>query len=274
MEPKTALDTDKQRTEQEFHDRWAKSIALDDLLVDQSFEACTAMENSYALAELSPVAGKRLFDLGCGAGETSVYMAKQGAVVSALDISPEMVAVGRRLAQKHGVKVEFLTGVAEKLPFPDGHFDLVFGNGVLHHVDLIPALREIKRVLKPGGKAAFIEPLKHNPVIKLYRRLASDNRTPMEFPLGFGDFARIREVFPRLKHKEFWLFSLYIFIHFYVVERASPSKVRYWKKVIEDAPRHERLIAFLRKLDDIALALCPPLGRLCWNTVLVAEKEP
>lgn len=269
----SSIETEKQRIEQEFHDRWARDIDVDTLLVRESFEACTAMENRCAFESLSPVKGKRLLDLGCGAGETSVYFAGQGALVTAADISPEMVAVGRRLAARHDVRVEFLTTAAEKLPFPDGHFDAVFGNGVLHHVDLIPALKEIRRVLKPGGKAVFIEPLKHNPVIGLYRRLASDNRTPTEFPLGFGDLPRIRAVFPRLSHREFWFFTLYLFIHFFVVERASPGKVRYWKKVIEDAPKHERLFGFLKRLDDAALGAMPWLGRWCWNSVLVAEKE-
>lgn len=267
------LETDKQRVEQEFHDRWARSIELDSLLVREAFEACTAVENRFAFESLSPVKDKKLLDLGCGAGETSVYFALRGAKVTAVDISPEMIDVAQRLAARHGARVEALTSVAEKLPFPDGHFDLVFGNGVLHHVDLAPTLREIKRVLKPGGRAAFIEPLKHNPVIAVYRRLASDNRTPTEFPLGFGDFARIREVFPELTHREFWLSTLYLFLHFYFIERASPSKVRYWKKVIEDAPRYEKLFGRLKALDDRLLRLAPFLGRYCWNTVLVARKK-
>jgi ubiquinone/menaquinone biosynthesis C-methylase UbiE len=266
------LDTEKQKIEQEFHDRWAKSIDLDSLLVNEAFEACPAAENHSAFESLAPVEGKKILDLGCGAGETSVYFALRGAQVTAVDISPEMIAVAKRLADRHGVKIEALTSVAEKMPFPDGAFDLVFGNGVLHHVDLIPALKEIKRVLKPGGLAAFIEPLKHNPVIGVYRHLASDNRTPTEFPLGFGDFARIREVFPDLTHKEFWLTTLYLFIHFFVVERASPSKVRYWKKVIEDAPKYEKLFGRLKRLDDALLSALPWLGRMCWNTVLVARK--
>ncbi|MBI4375399.1 MAG: class I SAM-dependent methyltransferase [Elusimicrobia bacterium] len=273
MTPAPGLDTEKQRIEQEFHDRWARSMDLSGLLVDEAFEACTAMENRFAFEALSPVAGKRILDLGCGAGETSVYFAKKGAAVVAVDISPEMVSVGQRLADKHGVKVDFLTAVAERLPFPDGHFDAVFGNGVLHHVELIPALKEIRRVLKPGGRAAFIEPLKHNPVIELYRRLAADNRTPTEFPLGFSDFERMREVFPSLWHREFWLFTLYLFVHFFVFERASPGKVRYWKKVIEDAPKYERLFRALKALDDAVLRCFPFLGRLCWNSVLLARKE-
>lgn len=267
------LETDKQKTEQEFHDRWARSIDLDALLVRESFEASTAMENRFAFESLSPVAGKRVLDLGCGAGETSVYFALQGAQVDALDISPEMVAVAQRLAERHQVKLHLHTGVAEKLPFASESFDLVFGNGVLHHVDLIPALQEIRRVLKPGGKAAFIEPLKHNPVIEVYRRLASDNRTPTEFPLGFGDFKRIKSVFPALSHREFWFFTLYLFLHFFLIERASPGKVRYWKKVIEDAPKYEHLFRPLQRLDRWVLRLFPWLGRYCWNTVLIAEKE-
>lgn len=66
---------------------------------------------------------------------------------------------------------------------------------------------------------------------------------------------------------------LYLFLHFFLVERASPSKVRYWKKVIEDAPRYEVLFARLKRADDWLLRRMPLHGRYCWNTVLIAEKE-
>lgn len=273
METGPGVVTAKQRVEREFHDRWARGMDASGLLVDEAFEACTAMENRYALEALSPAAGCRLLDLGCGAGETSVYFAKRGAKVTALDISPEMVALGRSLAARHKTAVDFMTGAAEKLPFPDGSFDAVFCNGVLHHVDLLPALHEVRRVLRPGGKAAFIEPLKHNPLIGLYRRLAGESRTPTERPLGFADIQRMRQVFPVLDHREFWLFTLYLFVHFFLFERVSPSKVRYWKKVIEDAPRYERLFGALKRLDDAALCALPFLSRLCWNTVIVVERE-
>lgn len=268
------LTTEKHRIEQEFHDRWAQTIEVDSLLVRESFEACTAVENRFALENLLPLQGKRILDLGCGAGETSVYFALRGAQVTAVDISPEIIQVAQRLAQSYEVALDCRMVVAESLPFEDASFDAVFGNGVLHHVELLPALREVRRVLKPGGRAIFVEPLKHNPVISLYRRLAADNRTPTEYPLGFGDFDRIRSIFPRLNHREFWLCSLYLFVHFYIFERLSPGKVRYWKKVIEDAGKYETMFRRLKRMDDWLLRRFPFLGQLCWNTVLIVDKAP
>ena len=265
--------TDKQRIEQQYHDNWAKSIDVGSLLVREAFEAVTAAENRYAFERLSPVQGKTMLDLGCGAGETSVYFALQGAQVTATDISEEMLAVARKLAAQHGVALRTLAAAAEALPFPDGSFDLVFGNGVLHHVELVPALKEIRRVLKPGGRAAFVDPLKHNPLIHIYRWLASDNRTPTEKPLGFDDFARIKTVFPRWSHREFWLTTLWIFLHMLLVERLHPGRVRYWKKIIEDARRYSALYRRFRRIDDWILSRAPWLGRYCWNMVLVVEKE-
>ncbi len=261
-------------SELEFHNNWADSIDLDKLSVKESFEAATAMENRYALERLSPVAGRRILDLGCGAGETSVYFALQGASVDAVDVSPGMIQVAMKLAERFGVCPRFQTCQAEKLPFPDDTFDLVFGNGVLHHVDILPALAEVKRVLRPGGRAAFVEPLKHNPAIKLYRHLARDNRTRDERPLGFDDLDRMRGLFPGLEHKEFWLFTLYLFVHFFAVERLSPGKVRYWKRIIEDAERYKSIFQPLKRLDDAVLSLVPSLGCLCWNTVICVRKEP
>lgn len=263
---------DRVATERAFHDRWARAIDLDDLLVRESFEAATAIENRYALEALGAVRGKRVLDLGCGAGESSVYLALLGAKVVAVDVSAEMLRTARRLADRHGVTVETVELVSHALPFPDGTFDLAFGNGVLHHVALEPTLRELRRVLRPGGRGAFVEPLPYNPVIEVYRHLASEVRTPDERPVRFEELARSRRLFRRLEHHEFWLASLAIFLWFFLIERASPGKVRYWKKVIEDAARYERIFSVLQAVDRFLLRAFPALGRLCWNTVLVIER--
>jgi 2-polyprenyl-3-methyl-5-hydroxy-6-metoxy-1,4-benzoquinol methylase len=77
--------------ERQFHDNWAAAIDVDGIRVADYFEACTAPENRFILRQMGDIQGKRLLDLGCGAGENSVYFAKKGAHCVATDYSPGMV---------------------------------------------------------------------------------------------------------------------------------------------------------------------------------------
>ena len=264
--------SDKAKREQDFHNEWAKSIQIEDLLVREAFEAPTAIENQYALKMLGDLHGKKVLDLGCGAGETSVYLALCGADVYGCDIAEEFLKVAERLAKKYNVTLHLAQAEAGHLPFADEFFDYVYGNGVLHHVELLPTAKEIRRVLKTGGKAAFIEPLPYNPVIHIYRQMAKGVRTEDERPLSFKQLNGLKPYFASLKHREFWLFSLCIFFHFYFVRRWNPSKVRYWKKVIEEAQAYQRPFRRLQALDNFLLKALPFLRFFCWNTVLVASK--
>jgi ubiquinone/menaquinone biosynthesis C-methylase UbiE len=261
--------------EEAFHDAWAKSMRLEDLLVHESFDSQTAVENRFALEVLGGaqgVQGKRLLDLGCGAGESAVFFALQGAEVTAADVSGEMLRVARSLAAYHGVEIRTSQILAEAMPFQDGEFDWIYGNGVLHHVELEPALREISRVLASGGLAVFIEPLSHNPVIKVYRRIAREVRTPTEQPFTFKQFRVVRRHFPSFEHREFWFSTLGIFLYYYFIERVDPGTDRYWKRIIKDGWRVERAFRLLHRLDGVILRFIPCLRRWCWNTVIVVEK--
>jgi len=264
--------TTRQQTEEAFHDEWAKSMDLDEILVRESFEAPTALENQYVIKQLGDLTGKKVLELGCGAGEGSVYFATKGADAVATDISSGMVEVVHRVAAKYGVQVQAHRMTAEKIEYPDQSFDVVYGNGVLHHVDFHKAVQEASRVLRPGGKAVFIEPLSYNPVINVYRHIAKTVRTPDERPFKFKDLKEMVPFFKSGHHQEFWFFTLFIFIYFYLIERADPSKERYWKKVIKDAPRFKRMFAFLNGLDKFFLKVLPFLRYFCWNTVIVLEK--
>jgi len=78
--------------------------------------------------------------------------------------------------------------------------------------------------------------------------------------------------FEDVRHRCFWLATLWIFVRFYVVERVNPSKERYWKKIIRE---HARLAARYRRLervDEWLLRTFPFLGRYCWNIAVVATK--
>ncbi len=264
--------TARQSAEEAFHDEWARGIDIHEVLVCETFEAPTALENQYVLQQMGELRGKKILELGCGAGEGSVYFALQGAEVVATDISSEMVKLVGEVAQKHGVKVEAQKMMAEAIEFEDESFDFVYGNGVLHHVDFRKAVQEASRVLKPGGKAIFIEPLSYNPVINIYRHIAKTVRTPDERPFRFKDLKEMKPYFCEGHHREFWFFTLFIFIYFYLIERADPAKERYWKKVIKDAPKFSRMFRFLNALDKVFLKILPPLRYLCWNTVIILIK--
>ena len=264
--------TERQQTEESFHDEWARGIDVQEVLVRESFEEVTALENRYVLSQAGDLKGKRVLELGCGAGEGSIYFALQGAEVVATDISTGMIEVVKRVADKFGVPVTAHRMTAEHIDYPDASFDIVYGNGVLHHVDFVKAVAEASRVLKPGGRAFFIEPLSYNPVINIYRHIAKTVRTPDERPFRFKDLKEMKPYFRESHHKEFWLFTLLIFIYFYLIERADPSKERYWKKVIKDAPKFRKLFQFLNGLDNFFLKIFPPFRYLCWNTVIVLSK--
>ncbi len=258
--------------ERTFHDQWAETINVNELLVRESFEAPTAIENQYALRQMGNLAQKRILDLGCGAGEASTYFALQGANVTGCDISSGLLKVAGTVAERYGAKLELVQAEAGKLPFSDESFDIVFGNGVLHHVELSTAAQVVKRVLKKNGVAVFIEPLPYNPVINVYRHLAKGVRTEDEKPLSLKQIHDFGKNFSSLHHEEFWLFSLTIFLHFFFVRRWHPSKVRYWKKIIEVGEDYRRMFSYLNRIDRWVMKYLPILKPLCWTTVLVVNK--
>ncbi|GGJ80046.1 hypothetical protein GCM10009304_02200 [Pseudomonas matsuisoli] len=101
----------------------------------------------------------RVLDLGCGAGHVSFHVAAHAAEVVAYDLSSDMLQTVASAAQARGLSnVATQQGLAERLPFADGSFDVVISRYSAHHwSDLAVALREVKRVLKTGGSAAFVD---------------------------------------------------------------------------------------------------------------------
>jgi 2-polyprenyl-3-methyl-5-hydroxy-6-metoxy-1,4-benzoquinol methylase len=110
---------------------------------------------------LGDLTGKRVLEYGCGDGELTVRLAKSGALVSAFDGSRACVERTRRLAEANGVRIEAVGASAERLPYADETFDLALGQAVLQRLDPERVRYELWRILKPGGKALFSEPLRH-----------------------------------------------------------------------------------------------------------------
>jgi 2-polyprenyl-3-methyl-5-hydroxy-6-metoxy-1,4-benzoquinol methylase len=257
--------------EEAFHDDWAASVESEKIPVRAAFEACTAPENRYIMARLGDIRGLRLLDIGAGLGESSVYFALQGAQVTAMDISTKMLEVTRQLAAQHQVQLETLHSPSHQLAQADESYDIVYCANLLHHVDITATLSEAARVLKPGGRFVSWDPLAHNPVINVYRRLAQEVRTEDEHPLHMRDLALFNAQFRKVEYETFWFFSLYIFLKFYFFERA-PVGERYWKKIIVEHKRLTPLYTRLEKWDRVVLRYLPFLRRYCWNIVVIAEK--
>ena len=266
------MQEDVLRKEQDFHDRWASTIDVDGIRVADYFEACTAPENRFILRQLGDVKDKYLLDLGCGAGENSVYFALLGAQCVATDYSPGMVEVALKLAEMNGVQIEGRTVNAMDIGFPDNTFDIVYASNLLHHIpNPETTLKEMHRVLKPGGKACFWDPLKHNPVINVYRRMATEVRTEDETPLDIDLVNYIRSLYSKTHYDTFWIATLWIFLQFYLIEKVNPNKERYWKKIILEQARLEKPYLRLEKLDKWLKKL-PLMKRFAWNLAVVATK--
>jgi len=264
----------RQLNEKNFHDRWAKSIFEKDLFYKESFESPTAIENQFILSKIGSLKGKFILDLGCGIGDASIYFAKKGAFVKAVDISPQMIALVKKFSSRVNVanKIDALVMAAENLSFKSSEFDVVYGNGVLHHVNLIKSSREIKRVLKKGGLGFFIEPLSYNPVIEFYRKIAKRVRTKDEKPLTLKDIKWFCNLFPVSSHYEFHFLTLVIFIWFFIGKRISPNQERYWKKILKEGNKYQKVFNLLNKLDYVLLKYLPFLRRFCWITVIAVQK--
>jgi ubiquinone/menaquinone biosynthesis C-methylase UbiE len=99
-------------------------------------------------------AGQRLLEVGCGMGTDLLQFARGGARVTAVDLTPRSIEISRRHLSLYGASGEFALADCETLPFADESFDVAYSNGVLHHTpDTAGAVREIHRVLRPGGQA-------------------------------------------------------------------------------------------------------------------------
>lgn len=206
---------------------------------------------NYALSEMNNLWNKEVLCYGQGRN-TSILLnfISQGANVTSIDISGEAVKmVGDLINDRNTCKVIQMD--AENMVFKNDSFDVVFGRAILHHLDINKAGREIARVLRPGGRAIFIEPLGNNPLISLYRHFTPSDRTKDEHPLKFHDFLIIKRYFKEVHEKNFFLFSLIA-----IVFR------KYFKKSFRS----------LLKLDDFIFKAIPFLSKYAWCTVITLEK--
>jgi ubiquinone/menaquinone biosynthesis C-methylase UbiE len=154
----------------------------------QAPPADTAYPLEYAHYLVGDVRGQTVLDLGCGCGINAVCLAERGARVWALDISESLARIARQRFAAHDLlgRASVLVASAHAIPLPAQSIDVVFGNAVLHHLDLSCAVLELDRVLRPGGRAVFREPVENSRVLRQIRRMIPmhwERVSPFERPL-------------------------------------------------------------------------------------------
>lgn len=252
------MKTERLTSEQHFHDVQAQQRAEHFARQPESLVFTDAEYLDHeswirpALAQLGDVAGRQILDFGCGHGMASVVLARRGAGVTAFDLSAGYLSEAQRRARANGVHADFVQADGQRLPFAAAAFDGIWGNAVLHHLDLEQTGRELRRVLKPGGVAVFCEPWGGNPLLHWARAKLSytgKQRTPDETPLCRQDVQILKRHFPTLQIQGFQLLSMV-------------------RRVMRFSP----LIRGLDCCDKILLAACPPLQMWCRYVVLTLRR--
>jgi ubiquinone/menaquinone biosynthesis C-methylase UbiE len=113
--------------------------------------------------------GMTVLELGCGTGYFTRELARSGAEIVAIDVSPELLEIAKAHCAARNVRYEVRN--AYELNCPDAVFDSVVGSSVLHHLEIEQALREVYRVLKLGGTICFTEPNMLNPQIAIQKNV-------------------------------------------------------------------------------------------------------
>jgi SAM-dependent methyltransferase len=141
---------------------------------------------------------------------------------------------------------------AEEITFKNNSFDLIYGSGILHHLDLDKCFQGIASKLKENGKAIFIEPLGHNYFINRYRNKTPDLRTPDEHPLLMNDFKKARKYFRSVNLKFYFLTILALPVVF-------KNNVSPW------------MMKSFNAIDRMLFTILPQLRKYAWQVLVVFE---
>ena len=212
----------------------------------------------YVLSKMGTLEGKRVLELGTGTGGTATLLAKYGASVIGIDLLPFRIKEAKERTNQHNVtdSVTFSLMDATQLAFPDNTFDFVISKSVLVFTEHSQTAKECNRVLKPGGKAIFMENMRNHPVVWLYRKVFLRYSRNLQY-FSHTDIDAIGKEFEEMEHLEFHLLSICALL---------------WQKVIPIPIFFRWTLKFLKTIDAFFLQRFAILKHFCWITAIICRK--
>lgn len=205
-------DVEVERSASEAQRKLQDDLRVSDAVIERyaAPPADTPFSLEYAFHLLGDVRGKTVLDYGCGTGDHSVLIASRGAKTIGVDISPELIELAKKRLAIHGLdeNIDFRVGSAHELPLEDESIDVVFGMAILHHLDLPLSSKEVYRVLKKGGRAIFLEPVRNSKFVWFVRNLIpyqANDVSPFERPLTDAELTDYAKDFSSFKSRPFSL---------------------------------------------------------------------
>lgn len=210
-------------------ERWVSEAAFFDRLAEAQLRGITPMDpevlrryvgrlrpwfhKELRLAGLGELRGRQVLDVGCGDGTNAILLASRGAQVTGIDISPRSIRLATERARLAGVgeRVRFMCSPLEVADVPENGFDVIWGDGILHHVipELDTVLERLRRWARPGAQVVFSEPLSLSPMLRRLRARIPihDGATPDERPLQEPELDLILRKLPGARLRHFALLS-------------------------------------------------------------------
>jgi SAM-dependent methyltransferase len=223
---------------------------------DKFYRALHNLNIDFDNQVLALAQGKDILDFGCGTGDRAIKLHSEASAKSmkGIDISEEAIKIANMGVPANDERIQFLVDNCEQSSLPSASFDLIYGNGIIHHLKTEKAVKELERLLRPNGTFIFYEPLGTNPLINLYRRFTPNSRSPDEHPLLSEDFKILH------RHLQKVDLTYYGFL--------TIAALPFYKD-----PKTSFAYRLASRLDAALFRYIPPTRFFAWSVLITAKKQ-
>ena len=242
------------KREKDFHNKLHLSEELKREKQVKFYKALYGLYSDFLNILKDETKAKYVLDFGCGTGNfTEKVINFNPKKIVAVDISEEAIKKAKNNSNLNSKNIEYRVENCEDLSLNSDSFDIAYGSGILHHLNLNKSLSELKRILNKDGKIIFIEPMATNPIINLYRKFTPNARTSDEHPFKLSDIEFIKSLFANVEVKYYGFLTLVCFL--------------FYKE-----PEKSNLFQILKKMDEKILNL-RYFKFLAWSVLIKAKKS-